>query len=266
MALNFNITTEIRRSSNGQVSNLGERIAAELRDTTTGLPASNLVMRILAEDIATETVNFDLRVRLDRTNAFTARKKTHEKTRDEQVGAIRRGLKNILREPVQTCPPARREAATRLQEMLEKRSKNFEDQAAGENSTQLKYLFEDFDTTSAQAALKETDLLRFYEPLKEAQAQFIIVVREQEEAEAKEKTLPPAKNPKNLPKLRDIRQTLTDRLRLAMENLDLLAEKGLEPYVVLAERCAQILTEAGVLAKGRQTREVKKAAKAELDN
>ena len=266
MILNFNLTTEIRRSSNDQVSNLGERIAAELRDPTTGVPTSDRVMRILADDIAEQTVHFGLRVRMDRSSAFTDRKKAHEKARDEYVAAIRRGLKNILREPVQTCPPARREAAMQLQELLDKRSKNFEDQAAGENSTQLKYLFEDFDSTPAQAALKETDLLRFYGPLKEAQAQFSQVVREQEAAEAKEKALPPAQNPKNLPKLRVIRQTLTDRLRLAMENLDLLAEKGLEPYVVLAVRCAQIVTEAGVLAKGRQTREGKKAATAQLDN
>ena len=266
MALNFHLSTEIRRSSNDQVSNLGERIATELRDPITGVPSSDRVMRILADDIAEQTLHFGLRVRLDRTNAFTTRKKAHEKARDEYMGAIRRGLKNILREPVGTVLPARREAAALLQGLLDKRAKNFEDQAAGENSTQLKYLFEDFDATSAQAALKETDLLRFYEPLKEAQAQFSNVVREQEEAEAKEQTLSVAQNPKKLPLLRVIRQTLTDRLRLAMENLDLLADKGLEPYVVLAERCAQILTEAGVLAKVRQTREAKKLAAAELDS
>ena len=252
--------------SHAQTSNLGERIGIELRDPATGVPPSDTAMLVLAEDIVEQTLNFDLRVRLDLTNAFTQRKDKHEKDRDKYTAAIRRGLRTILREPEETVLPARRQAAILLQELLDRRAKNFEEQGAGENSTQLKYLFADFDTTAAQAALTETDLLRLYMPLKQAQEQFSQIVREQEEAEAKEATLPPSRNPKNLPHLRVIKQTLTDRLRLAMENLTFLADKGVEPYVVLAERCANIFTEAGLIAKGRQTRGAKKAAKAELDN
>jgi len=201
MTLSFNIPTEMRRMSHAQTSNLGERIGIELRDPATGVPPSDTGMRVLAEDIVEQTLNFDLRVRLDRTNAFTQRKEKHEKDRDKFSGAIRRGLKTILREPEETVLPARRQAATLLQELLDRRGKNFEEQGAGENSTQLKYLFEDFDTTAAQAALSETDLLRMYVPLKEAQEQFIQIVREQEEAEAKVAALPPVRNPKNLPHL-----------------------------------------------------------------
>jgi hypothetical protein len=264
MLKNFAIPTEMRRMSHAQTSNVGDRIAKELLDPKTGVPASDPVLHSLAQDIAAETLHFDLRVRLDRTNVFTQRKAKFEKERDDYLKAIRRGLQTILREPEKTVLPARRAAAMRLQELLERRPKNFERLGAGENSTHLKYLFEDWDTEASRGDLQETDLLRFYTLLKEADAAFGEVVREQGEAEAAEAELPATQNPKKLPQLQAIKQTLITRLTLAMENLDYLASKGRQPYVALAERCALIFTEAGFIAQSRETRQAKKGTKAEL--
>lgn len=266
MLQNLNIPTQMRRMTHAQTSNLGERIAEALLNPKSGVPSSDALMTSLGTDIASETRNFDLRVRLDRTNAFTQAKGKLEKERDDHVRALRRGLQTIHREPEKTVLPARREAALLLQEILDRRPKKFESMGAGENSTHLKYFFEDCDVPSAQKALEEADLMRLYTSLKEVQAAFSQVVREQEEVEAKEASLPPAENPKNLPLLHEIKQTLVRHLVLAMDNLDYLAGKGHDPYVALAERCLLIFTEAGLVVKIRQTREVKKAARAQLAN
>jgi len=264
MLKNFPIPTEMRRMSHAQTANVGDRIAQELLNAESGVPEGDVVLRSLGEDIAAETHHFDLRVRLDRTGAFTQRKAKWEKDRDDYLKAIRRGLRTILREPEKTVSPVRREAALRLQEQLDRRPKNLEDLGAGENSTHLKYLFEDWDAASARRDLETTDLLRFYTLLQEAQEGFAQVVREQGEAEGAEAALPPIQNPRKLPRLHVIKQTLVNRLSLAMENLDYLAGKGLQPYLALAERCALIFTEAGVIAQTRETRQATKGAKSEL--
>jgi len=264
MLKNFSIPTEMRRMSHAQTSNLGTRIAQELLDPETGVPASDAVLFALGQDIAAETLHLDLRVRMERTSAFTQRKAKLEKERDNYLGAIRRGLRTILREPEKTVVPARRAAAVRLQELLDRRPKNFERLAAGENSTHLKYLFADWDTEASRGDFQETDLFRFYTLLQAAEAGFVQVVREQGEAEAAEAELPAIQNPKKLPQLHVIKQTLVTRLNLAMENLDYLAGKGRQPYVALAERCALVFSEAGFIAQSRETRQAKKAGKATL--
>jgi len=172
-------------------------------------------------------------------------------------GRSAREYRAVLTDKDPALKPARREAAELLRDLLEKRPKNFEKKSGGENTTQLEFFFTDFDTASAQAALEETELLRYYTLLKEAQAAYVTVVREEEIAEAASAIALPTENPRKLPEMRVIKETLTARIRLTLDLIDFMAEQGIAPYGNLAERCAMILNEAGLVAKARQTRETK---------
>ncbi len=209
----------------------------------------------IARRIEAETVNLALRMRMERTGKYTRDKARQEKLRDDYVVSLRKGIRAIHTDKDPGVPQSRREAATLLGELLAKRPKKFETKSNAENTTQLQFLFEDFDTAPAQAALASTDLMRYYTLLKQAHATYTALVAEEEKAEAASARALPSENPRNLPELRAIKAALSARIRLALDLLHFMAGEGLPAYAILAERCVAILSEAGLVAKGRETRE-----------
>jgi len=247
-----------------QFYNVGGRLRDTLLAPQGGLPATDAVGRTLADRIGVETMHLGLRMRMERKGKFTKDKSRQEKLRDDYVVSIRKGIRAILTDKDPALSPTRRAAAELLRDLMAKRPKQFESKSQGENSTQLEFLFADFDAAPAQEALREADLLRYYLPLKEAHAAFLAVVDAEEKAEAAASMGLPTENPRNLPELRVIKETLTAHIRLALELIGFMARQGIAPYGELAARCAAILGEAGVVAKSRETREKKTAAPASL--
>jgi hypothetical protein len=243
-----------------QFYNLGERVRDALLAPKGGLPAADLSGRTLAEQIGVETMHLGLRMRLESKSQFTKDNNREEKLRDAYVVSIRKGITAILTDKDPALPPARRQAAELLRDLVAKRPKRFETMANGENTTQLEFLFVDFDTAAAQTALREADLLRYYQPLKQAHAAYIALVAEEEKAEAAAAVALPTENPRKLPELRAIKETLAAHLRLAFDLIAFMANQGIAPDGELSIRCSAILSEAGLVAKVRETR-AKKAAK-----
>jgi hypothetical protein len=128
----------------------------------------------------------------------------------------------------------------------------------------LEALLTDFDSASAQAALQDTNLLRYYQPLKAAHTAYVDLIREQEETEAAAALATPIENARNLPALAVLKNTLVARLRLLLDNIAFMAELGTAPYDRLAGVCAAILSEISEVAKLRETRDAKAAAKTSL--
>ena len=252
-----------REFTSDQFVNIGGRFRETLEG---GLPATDLVGRTLAQQIGAGTVHLALRMRMERKSKFTKEKTRQEKLRDDYVISIRKGIRAVLTDKDPALPPARREAAVLLRDLLEKRPKQFETKSGGENTTQLEFFFEDFDTTPAQAALQETDLLRYYKPLKEAHAAYVTLIRDEEAADAAAAVALPTENPSKLPEMRVLKETLTARIRLALEIIGFMAEQGIAPYPELAERCSAIVSEAGLVAKGRGTRAAKAAQASSLSS
>jgi len=263
MNIEFYPSRASRDFTSDQLVNVGGRLEEALRDPASGLPSTDAVGQALAKQIGVQTVHLGLRMRMERKGQFTKDKAREEKLRDKYVVSIRKGIRAILTDNDPALPPARLQAAGLLRDLLEKRPKQFETKSDGENTTQLEFFFADFDTLPAQAALKETDLLRYYQPLKQAHAAYIQLVKDEEAADAAAAVALPTVNPSKLPEMRVIKETLTTRIRLALDLIGFMAELGIAPYVGLAESCSSIIAEASLVAKGRDTRE--KKAKAPKD-
>jgi hypothetical protein len=258
-----------RDLTNDQLVDVGGRLAKALLDPEDGLPLGDATSLRIARRIEAETANLALRMRMEVTGKFTRDKARQEKLRDDYVVSLRKGIRAILTDKDPGLPQSRRDAATLLGELMAKRPKKFETKSNAENTTQLQFLFADFDSAPAQAALVSSDLMRYYTLLKQAHAAYISLVAEEEKAEAASALALPSENPRNLPEMRAIKETLSARIRLTLEVIQFMAEEGLPAYAKLAERCATILTEVGLVARNRQTRETKakgksKTATAEL--
>lgn len=253
-----------RDLSNEQLMNIARRFGVALSDPRTGLPANDPVCQALVTQIVEGAGHMAARLTLELASTFTKGKQRNEKLRDDYVRAIRTGLKQIVNDVDPALPPSRKEAAERLSALLAKRPKNFEKKSGAENSEQLEALFKDFDSVNAQAALQETNLLRYYQPLKVAHTAYVDLVRAQEESEAAAALATPVENPRKLPSLAVLKNTLVARLRLLLENIAFMAGLGTAPYSRLAEVCSAILSEISEVVKTRETREVNAEAKTSL--
>ncbi len=95
--------------------------------------------------------------------------------------------------------------------------------------------------------MTETSLNRYVDLLCDANQRFIDTVREEEESMV-------GHLGDEIPPMRDIKQTLAERVRLILEILDYFANKGRQPYARIMEHCQEILTEIRAVQKARSTR------------
>lgn len=253
-----------RELSNEQLKNLARRFGVALLDPESGLPAEDPVCRALVAQIVEGAGYMSARLTLERSNKFTKEKQRNEELRDGFVRAIRGGLRQIIKDIDPALPPSQKEAAALLSDLMAKRPKGFEKKSGAENSEELESLFKDFDSASAQAALHETNLLRYYQPLKDAHKAYVDLVREQEEAEADAALASPIENPRKLPAFSVVKNTLIARIRLLLDNIAFMAELGTAPYVRLAGVCSAILSEISEVVKLRETRDAKVEGKESL--
>jgi hypothetical protein len=261
MSIEFFPSKAVRELTDAQFINMGQRISGAMLHPEHGVLKEDLAGSVLANVITKETVDLGARMHVERISAFTKEKRRLDKLRDDYVRAIRKGIAAIEKDVDPTLPLARRNAASRLRQLLEKRPKNFEDLTRGENTTELNFFLADCETPVAQSDLQTTDLLRYFAPLNEAHAEFVKLVADQEEAEARAAVASPAENPKNLPPKKQIKESLATHVQLALGLAGLLASEGMGRYAALEERFSSILQEFGMVAKIRESLEEKKERK-----
>ena len=240
--------------TNEQIVDLTGRVVQLLTDPKSGLPEGDLVTRSVVSSVETELATIEFRLGLERKGAWTGEKKRAERQRDEYLRALRKGAKEIQKDPDPAITEAARAGGKVLHELFAKHPAGFERKGGADNSGALKLFFADFDRPEAQQALRDSDLIRYYTPLLQAQASYAAVVAKIVAHEASQK------NDAELPTLREAKQSLSEHVRLLLQILAHMGKKGIPPYHALSASCAAILEEVTIVRQGRQTREAKAEA------
>jgi len=188
--------------TNEQILDAGGRLIGAVLDPMNGVPVGDSVTRDIANDAASDLATIEFRLGLERKKAWTEEKRAAEKERDLCLSALRRGAREIQKDPDPTVTAAAREGGKLLQGLFAKRPAGFERKTSAENSGGLRLFFNDFDADAPQAALKETGLIRYYTLLKQAQATYERLIASIEAQEASAGTQP------RLPSLREAKQKL----------------------------------------------------------
>jgi hypothetical protein len=241
--------------TNEQILDAGGRLIGAILDPMNGVPVGDSVTRAIASDAASDLATIEFRLGLERKKAWTEEKRAAEKERDLCLSALRRGAREIQKDPDPTVTAAAREGGKLLQGLFAKRPAGFEKKTSAENSGGLRLFFNDFDADAPQAALKETGLIRYYTLLKQAQATYERLIASIEAQEATAGTQP------RLPSLREAKQNLAEHIRLTLQIVAHFAKKGVAPYDRLAVQCSAILDEVNVIARSRDTRAKKAETK-----
>jgi len=241
--------------TNEQILDAGRRLVAAVLDPQNGVPAGDAVTRDIVADAASDLDVIEIRLGLERKKGWTEEKRAAEKERDQCLSALRRGAREIQRDPDPAVTAAARAGGTLIQGLFAKRPAGFEKKTSAENSGGLRLFFKDFEADAPQAALRETGLIRYYTLLQQAQAKYERLIAEIEAQEAAAAAQP------RLPILRDAKQDLAEHIRLTLQIVAHFAAKGVAPYDRVAARCGAILEEVTVIARSRETRASKAEAK-----
>ena len=247
----------------------GDRLYDVLVDAENGCPTSETVIRECAEEAGDALSLLSTRLGLDRKGKFTEEKARLDKNRRAYYNAIQNGVRDILKDPDPEAPMPRREAAVLLSSVLAKRSKGFTRRTKAETSTELRNFFADAETDALQHVLKVTDLLRYYKALKIAHHAFVETLRKEGVAETDPEPVTTeeaadATSTKDIPLVRALKETITDRFRLAFEIMAHHARRDREPFAQLLTRCRLITDDININLKTRATRSRKAEEKQAL--
>jgi hypothetical protein len=248
-------TFQYQGFTNEQIVDLTRRVLQLLTDPKSGLPEGDLVTRSVVNEVETDLAAIEFRLGLERKGAWTDEKKRAEKQRDEYLRALRKGAKEIQKDPDPAITEVARAGGKVLHDLFAKHPAGFERKGGADNSGALKLFFADFDRPEAQRALRDSGLIRYYTPLLQAQADYAGVVAKIVAHEASQK------NEAELPKLREAKQSLSEHVRLLLQILAHMGRKGIAPYESLSAKATLILEEVANVRQGRQTRKDKAATK-----
>jgi hypothetical protein len=237
--------------TNEQIIDLTGRLVQVLRDPKGGLPEGDLVTRNVVSDVEADLATIEFRLGLERKGVWTEEKKKAEKQRDEYLRALRKGAKEIQKDPDPAITDAARAGGKVLHGLFAKHPAGFERKGGADNSGALKLFFADFDRPEAQQALRDSDLIRYYTQLRQAQATYAEVVAKIVAQDATQQ------NEAEVPKLRDAKQSVAEHVRLLLQILDHMGQKKIAPYDTLSARCLSILQEVTVVRKAGRTRATK---------
>jgi len=167
-----------------QFVDAGDRIVALLSMRRTGLPSNETGLREMVSEVESGVRDLDGRLGAVRTSKFTAKKKVAHESRLKCFTALRGGAQGIVTDPDSRTPVTKRELAAVVLEPVTRLGAALREKTRAETSTALRLLFKECDKTEVQAALKETDLLRFYVLLKGAHQEYVQLLREEGRPEA----------------------------------------------------------------------------------
>jgi hypothetical protein len=277
-----------RGVTTAQFVDAGDRMTAVLLDAKTGLPSHETGLREMATDVELAVRELDARLSAVRSSAFTARKKTAHENRLKCFTALRNGANGIVTDPDPQTAAAKRQWAAVVLEPVARLGAALREKTRAEASTALRLLFKECDKPEVQSALQETELLRFYELLKAAHAEYVRLLREEGRLEADGESAadaePDAKSvvtdgsaPGAASKLgnveaatvpvptgltqRQVKDGIVVLLETIFSAMAYHAAKGREPYRHLLARCRDMAQEINSDAKLRVTRAKKAEAK-----
>ncbi len=252
------------------------RITSSILAGTEQIPPREGLIRELAKDGATTSEEFAARLMLDRKGEFTREKLQAHGKRIGFLQALPRELKTLLRNPDPAIPDSKRTAAKELLVIIDKHKIAAKRRSQAEVSTVVQALLTEAAEPATQQLISRAGVGRFFELLKQAQAEYAAITKREQEATVQGSLSEPASGevdtetgghaqsaaapakPVPKPRLaRELKEVLSSQLNLLFDLMAHLARKGRAPYAhLLAESC-ETVAELTLVAKTRETREKK---------
>ncbi len=252
------------------------RITASILEGTERIPLIEHLVRELASDCASVSEELSARLMLDRKGEFTRDKLQAHSTRLNYVHAVRRELKTLFRNPDPAIPDSKRTAAKELLVIIDTHKIAAKRRSQAEVSTLVQALLTEAAEPETQQIISRAGAGRFFELLKQAQAEYAAVTKREQEATVQGSLSEPASGevdtetgghaqtaaapakPVPKPRLaRELKEVLSSQLSLLFDLMAHLARKGREPYAQLLAESCETAAELTQVAKTRETREKK---------